>query len=110
VVVLFLVKNKMMQKIGFILVPLFASIGAWASLQVGLCRTTIFLMVSLGHGATWLLVSGKQENMAVLSALFDAGVAGSYFLAFILLGEPSSRLQWIGAILVVSGVSLLSSH
>jgi len=100
----------MSQKVGFILVPILAAIGAWASLQVGLWRTALFLSVALGHGAAWLLVSGKQENMAILSAIFDAGVAASYFVAFILLGEPSSRLQWIGAILVVSGVALLSSH
>lgn len=93
---------------GWALIPLMAGLGAWASLQSGWTRILLYLAASLGHGGAWLILSPGAGSLAVRSAVFDAGVASSYFLAFAWLGEPVSPGQWAGAALVVAGVALLS--
>ena len=94
--------------LGWLLLPLSAVLGTYASLLTDWARVLWFGVASTGTATSWLLVSHHQSDLAVRSAIFDAVLATCYFLCFRLAGQPVVGWQWVGAGLVIIGILLLS--
>jgi len=106
-------KLNVYSVIALILIPLLAIVGAYVNVYAKNDATKfgivwLFIM-SLFVTVPWvLLVRHGFASLSVTSAIFDVFYSLSYFIAFVCLGESATFIQWIGVVVSLIGVVLMT--
>lgn len=66
------------------------------------------MVVSAASGAVWGWMSRHPVSLVCASIVYDVVYAGAYVLGLTLLGDKMSLMQWIGVVVSVVGVTMIS--
>ena len=97
----------------YLLIPILAIVGAWLNIYArnveNHISTVLLFIMSLLVTVPWvIIVKYSLTSLSVAGAVFDALYGISYFLAFVVLGEAATNIQWIGAGITIIGIIMMS--
>lgn len=72
----------------------------WSSLWILVCTLVSTLV--------WLWMVKSDLRLTYASVMFDVVYGFSYFIGFVVMGEVSSLKNWIGMLLAIVGLVLVS--
>jgi multidrug transporter EmrE-like cation transporter len=75
----------------------------------GICGTVwLFVTANIMVLPWFLLIRKSNIDLSVAGASFDAVYSLFYFVAIVMMGQPATCLQWIGACVTIVGIVLMA--